>query len=161
MLYLLSHQAAEAPSCSGGLLGSDTLCLSFFGSRFMSKPDSLFENAGLCKCVCTLFWFGLCTGTAKSISVAWPLREHICGEDSTSGSHIFSHHCCSHCKRAERKENKPVKEKEMLLQQRDNKYSFTHHFPLLNQSFLSDLAFHFFYSYRTPCCSCSTLYSFI
>lgn len=118
--------------------------LSFFGSRFMNKPDSLFENAGFCKCMCTLFWFGLCMCTAKSISVAWPLREHICGEDSTSGSHIFSHHCCSHCKRVERKENKLVKEKETLLQQRDNKYSFTHHFPLLNQSFLSDLAFRFF-----------------
>lgn len=44
VLYLLSHQtAAEGPSCSGGLRGWDTFCLSFFGSRFMNKPRSLWK----------------------------------------------------------------------------------------------------------------------
>lgn len=30
----------------------------------------------------------VCMSTARQISVSWPLREHICSEGSTSGSHI-------------------------------------------------------------------------
>lgn len=50
-----------------------------------------------CHCVC------MCTATP--ISISWHLSENICTEVLTSGSHIFSHHCCSHWKWVHRREN--------------------------------------------------------
>lgn len=87
---------------------------------------------------------------AEQISVSWPLREHICSEDSTSGSHIFSQHYCSHVQTEWKGKKIRVRatEKEVLLKQRDIKYSYKDLlFSPLNQSFLSVQLRHFLLHY--------------
>lgn len=142
------------PVCSGVLHWSDVCFFYFiivlFGFKFMNTPVCMSaylifftKNLGVCVEFLGALWcYCACARTAKQISISWHLREHICSEALTSGSHIFSHHHSSHWTRVHRRENRRGAREDEAFKQGKNKESFKENAPL----------YLFFYALYSCCC---------